>query len=242
MGPKKHRENKPETGGALKRALGRLRDIWVPMNDHRDGGYFPLMVSAWQGWKLDDKIGFIAHLPSGSGVGLQVNRNVLRAFRFSVGAYRAYMALCFDWDRYGSTTNPNAAVGHQRYLILPTRPVAKRDGEGYILDPDGKVITAKGGVSVKSPYDRRAIRTGEREPNPARERYPEYDADDLAALCYPDNVVKNASKSNRAHMPVRARKDLRLVQAVGGATIERLGRNPNKDCVPWRIMPKDLYR
>ena len=97
-------------------------------------------------------------------------------------------------------------------------------------------------MSVKSPYDRRAIRTGEREPNLARERYPEYDADGLVVLCYPDSVFKMPQSRTAPICRFAPARILELVQAVGGATIERLGRNPNMDCVPWRIMPKDLYR
>ena len=233
-----YRENDPKSGGALKQALARLRDLGFPLND-RGGFWYPLHVEAVQGWELSDKVSMLASLPGGSGVGPQVDRWVVRALRSHVGAYRAYMALCFDWDRYGATTNPRAPVGHKRHLILPTRPVAKRTEQGYILDARGNIVTGKGGVPVKSPYDPRAILTGKREPNPARDRYPEYDADDLVALCFPDGVFNDKNPSTRRKYRERARRDIKRVESADGCTIEQLGDTPNNNRLPWRIMPND---
>ena len=213
------------TGEALKRAMRRLRDLEIPMGNH-GGFYYPLMLEAVEGWGLNHRISFLARFPPGSGVGPSVDRNVLRVLgKRSEPAYRAYLALCFEWDRYG---------GHNGKLILPTRPIAKRDMQGRILDANGRIVTGNGGVLVKSPYDPRAILTGDREPNPARNRYPEYWANDLTQLCF-RQIDRDGGAKRKQH--TRARWAVELIEKAGGCTIERLGSNPNKGLLPWRVMP-----
>ena len=213
------------TGEALKRALRRLRDLEIPMGTH-GGFYYPLMLEAVEGWGLNHRIAFLARLPEGSNVGPSVDRNVLRILgKRSEPAFRAYLALCFEWDRYGSRNGK---------LILPTRPIAKRDTQGRILDAQGRIITGADGVPVKSPYDRRAILTGEREPNPARNRYPEYWADDLVFLAFRNLAPPG---STRRVQQMRARRAVELIEKVGGCTIERRGSNSNNGLIPWRPMP-----
>ena len=107
---KHYRTSGKSTGAALRAALRRLRDIAVPMND-RGGFYYPVMVSAGQGWGLSDKIAFATRLPP-SSVGPQINRAVLRLLRYAP-AYRLYLNLCFEWDKYGARNGR---------LILPSPP------------------------------------------------------------------------------------------------------------------------
>ena len=212
------------TGQALKRAMLRLRDLDVPMGNR--GFYYPLMLEAVEGWGLNHGIAFLARLPQGSGVGAFTDRNVLRILgKLSEPAYRAYLALCIEWNCYGS---------HNGRLLLPTRPIAKRDTQGRILDAQGRIITGADGVPVKSPYDRRAILTGDREPNPARNRYPEYWADDLVFLAFRNLAPPG---STRRVQQMRARRAVELIEKVGGCTIERRGSNSNNGLIPWRPMP-----
>lgn len=203
----------------LNRALHSLRDLEVPMGKH-GGWYYPLLLHAVEGMGLHHRVSFLASLPKGSHVGPSVDRHVLRVLgKRSEPAYRAYLALCFDWDRYG---------GHNGKLILPSRPVAKRDREGYLLNANDDLITGKGGVLVKSPYDKRAIRTGKREPNPARTRYPEYYPDDLVRLCFPEKAIAKAGTAARRVQQQRAKAAIDMIRQADGCTIE--GR---------RIMPPD---
>ncbi len=162
------------TGRALASALKNVRDIWVPMND-RGGGYFPVMISAVSGRDLDDHLAFVVRLPRGN-VGPKVDRALLRRLRDSGPAYRAYLSLVFEWDRYGSRNGK---------LIRATRPEVRRAPGGQVVDGRGKIVLGPGGQPVYSPHDSRAIRTGKRELNPARNRYPEYGVDDLVRLAYP---------------------------------------------------------
>ena len=210
------------TGKALARALRDVRDLWVPMND-RGGGYFPVMVSAWSGWGLDDRLGFVVRLPRGH-IGPQIDRALLRGLRDSGPAYRLYLSLCFEWDKYG---------GHKGKLIRPSRPVVRRAGGGQVVDASGRVITGPGNQPIYTPYDKRAILTGEREPNPARSRYPEYTPDDLVALAFPGHIF--ADKNIRGVMRQRAVKALDRLE-LAGVVVEQRGTPLHPT---FRIMPPD---
>lgn len=220
-----YRPNKSETGLTLMRALHHVHNLAVPVG--KNGWFYPLLVRGVEGLSWHHRVIFLAQLPPGSEVGPQVNRTILRILRkLSAPAYRGYLSLCFDWDYYG---------GHGGKLIRPTRPVAIRNEQGYILTQGGNVVTGKGGVPIKSPYDKRAILTGTYEPNPARERYPLYDADDLVRLCYPVTVYDNLVTRRQARG--RTRHAIRLIEKKGGCVIESI-RGDGKS-LPWRIMPPD---
>ena len=182
--------------------------------------------------------------PRGRGAGLQValgtgrpgppvDRAMLRYLgRISAPSYRAYLGLCCEWDRTG---------GHNGRLILPTRPAVRRAPTGYVVGGSGNILLGSGQRPVESPYDPRAIRTGDREVNPARIRHTEYNADGVAALCYsPDllNQLPSMTASARWMYYRRARKYIELIEQAGGCQIERLGEDPRKGHLPWRIMPR----
>ena len=109
---KHYRPGKASTGQALLNALLRLRSLAVPLNP-KGGFYFPVTLEAVSDGRLNlgDAVSFVLSLPPGSQVGPPVDRSVLRAMgRVSGAAYRAYLALCLDWDRRG---------GHHGRLIRP---------------------------------------------------------------------------------------------------------------------------
>ena len=143
---KHYRPGHITTGRRLQEGLRRMRDLYIPIGNE-GGFYFPLLLSGVSSWGLHGQVSFLSQMPRGSEVGPSVNRNVLRVLgKLSEPAYRAYLALCIEWDRYG---------GHKGKLILPTQPIAKRDNQRHILDARGQIVTGKGGVAVKSPYDKR---------------------------------------------------------------------------------------
>lgn len=217
-----YRRTGKTTGQALASALKTVRDIWVPMND-RGGGYFPVMVSAVSGWGLDDQVAFAKRLPRGN-VGPRVNRALLRRLRSAGPAYRAYLSLVFEWDKYGSRNGK---------LIRPTRPEVRRAPGGQVVNGRGEIVLGRGGLPVLSPHDRRAIRTGEREPNPDRTRYPEYGIDDVVRLAYPARVYKDKAQRRQARHHVR--KILMHLEAEG-VVVETLGPVQHQR---YRIMPSE---
>lgn len=130
--------------------------------------------------------------------------------------------LCFEWDRYGA---------HNGKLIRPTVPEVRRAPGGQVVDAQGRILTGPGGVPILSPYHPRAIKTGNREPNPARTRYPDYTKADLARLSNPGRVF---TKDNHRWLEQRAVLDMELLEKLGGTTVERMGttRHPL-----FRVMP-----
>ena len=232
---KNYRAKGTYTGLALQRALTIVRNMCIemPRQDGRrgpGGWYYPIIVSAGQGWDLTSKIALAMRLPDGSGVGPQVDRAMLSYLgNLSGPSYRAYLGLCCEWDRVGS---------HNGRLIRPTQPKVLRAPGGQVIDSAGRILHSQGGVPVYTPHDKRAVTTGEREPNPARVRYPEYDASGLLALCFHEHVLDMPSKK-RAVYHSRARRAVEMIESSGGCVIERLGDNPRTGSLPWRIMPPD---
>ena len=223
------------TGVALQQALATVRDMCIQM-PRVDGGagpggwYYPIMVSAGQGWDLDSRLALVMRLPPGAGVGPQVDRAMLSYIgNVSGPSYRAYLGLACEWDRVG---------GHNGRLIRPTQPQVLRAPGGQVVDRAGRVLTGPGGQPVYSPHDERAITTGDREPNPARGRYPEYDSDGLVSLCFNARVLTMKPKE-RYHYQTRARRAVELIETLEGCVIERLGSNQRDGYLPWRIMPPD---
>ena len=210
------------TGRALAIALHSVNNIWVTMND-RGGGYSPVLLGPVSGLGLNDKVVFELRLPPGH-VGPQVDRALLRRLRKRGQAYRAYLSLIFEWDKYGSRNGK---------LTRFTRPVVRRAGGGQVVDGHGNIILGHGGQPVSTPHHPRAIRTGEREPNPYRTRYPEYGVDDLVRLANPAQVFDDSAQLSKARQ--RVRKMVEGLEAEG-VVVETLGsaKRPR-----YRIMPPE---
>ena len=240
--PANYGPNAQRTGQVLQRAMHLIRTFIVPWGKHR-GFYSPLMVGSVSGWRLKDQITMIAQIPEGGDIGPPVDRSVLRYLgsgaRASgpkkVGAFaawRMYLALAFVWDRYGGSVMPKAPVGARYRQIRPTRPEVLRNGSGHVLGADGKPLATTNGGAVLSPYDPRAVPTGKREPNPSRDRYPAFNADDLVAMAFPRRERTNAWKWRQLAMEAAE-----LLESTGACVIERMGHSKGK--LPWRIMPPD---
>ena len=221
--PHNYRPSHPDYGGILRSACEGLRGMSVPVGA-KGGFYYPLMLGAGTGWGLDDRLEFIVRLPP-SEVGPPVDREMLRRLGSHAPAYRAYLSLIFEWDRFG---------GRNGRLIKPTVPVVERGADGVILDHRNRPVTGKGGRPVKSPLHPRAVRTGPREPNPARTRYPWYDYDGLVRLAYPAWVAEHPDR--RKTMRQRAIKAIKRIEEMGGCVIELSGNGRGRR---WRVMPPD---
>lgn len=226
---KDYRPTGAQKGLALRRAVNEVRGMFVDMP--QGGLYYPISPLAISGLKLEDQLAMIVCLPSGSDVGPPVDRTILRQLgKISGPAYRAYLALCCEWDRVG---------GHNGKLIRPTRPGVMRSSGGHVVDNQGNVLLGRGDRPLSSPYHPSAVRTGRSEANPARFNYREYSSDDLIGICYPSEVL--ARDSDLRKYKHRARKAIVDIEAMGGCTIERLGSNPRNDGLPWRVMPPDPH-
>ena len=234
--PTWYRPNKKDTGGALKRALGLVRDMYIslPKRDGKrgpSGWQFPLMISELEGFGLNDRLTLVMRVPQGNAVGPQVDRELLKKLGLISGpAYRMYLHLCCEWDRHGARSGR---------LIKPTKPEVLRAPGGQLIDSEGTVLMNLDHTPVYTHNDRRAVRTGNREPNPARQRYPEKGRQDLLLMAYgPEYVARHINKTNRGVYTSRAIKALRHIENLQGCTIEELGEQ-HRTGMPWRIMPYD---
>ena len=231
-----YRPNKKDTGGALKKALALVRDMYItlPRKNGKPGpaGWqFPLMISELEGFGLTDRLTLVMRVPSGNAVGPQVDRELLKRLGLISGpAYRMYLHLCCEWDRYGARSGR---------LIKASRPEVLRAPGGQVIDANGTVITNINQTPVYTHNDQRAVKTGNREPNPARQRYPDKNEQDLLLMAYgPEYVVRHIDRRHRATYVNRAMKALEHIERLQGCTIERIGGLP-KNGMPWRIMPFD---
>ena len=185
------------TGIMLAEGLARVHNLVIPIG--LTGGYFPVRLDRYSGLSLDDQIYFDVRLPAGAGVGPPVDRLMLRAVGgISARAYRAYMGLLFEWDKYGARKGK---------LVRATRPRVRRNSKGEVLNKEGEVLLDKKGRPEVSSYAAGAVELGGREPNPAVERrYPLYDQDDLLRLCYPPGILADIYKSTPAKRRDAARR------------------------------------
>ena len=216
-----YRRKKMDPHGELRKALDEVHNIVVPLGD-RGGFYRPLMVAGLTGSTLQDKVFIHAVLPR-STVGPPIDRKLLRGLGKRSGlAYRAYLSIIFEWDRYG---------GKNGKLILPTQPVVERNAAGLMLGGKGEVLVDKTGRPIRSIHDQRVIKTGEREPSPWRTRYPDYTKDDLARLAYPAQMLKDMDLRNARR---RALEAFQFIERAGGCEIENIGEGRSRR---FRIMP-----
>ena len=240
--PKNYRANRDDSGGLLQKSFKKLQDIEISFGEH--GAFAPVLKRAHTGWRLKDKIWLEIVIPSEIKYGPMVNRLILRkAGRHSAPAYWAYLNLCCFWNKCGTSHRPKSQKEKKHFpkgervynRIKPTRQEVKRNEKGFVLNNKGELILS-GNQPNTSSYTRGIVQTGERELNPWRDRYKEFDADQLLSLCYPSHELK---KGNVRQYTKRAREAIKYLESIGGCTTEILGDRPHNGCLPWRIMPFD---
>ena len=162
-------------------------------------------------------------LPPDAQSGRMVEKDILRLLsKHSAAKTSAYLTACGLFDKYGTVKGK---------LIDPTRPVERRNGEGYLVKPDRTPILTANGKRIKSLYHPQAVSQLDREPSQARERYPILSFDDLIRACFPNGYPKG----QRAKYLTRAQKAWTELEAEGIIQIERCGDDG------WRIMPSEAH-
>ena len=153
-------------------------------------------------------------IPPGTGHGPLIHRGTLRQYGLqNVGKYRAYLWICFMWDRYGRT--PTGTV-------QATRPAVARDEEGFILDVDGQRVLNRG-KPVTDWNHRSAVPLLHREPNPAAaRRYPVLSDAQLVHLVNP--------AARQSHNERRQKRDARkIIDALAHDGVVILDRVKTQD-------------
>ena len=159
-------------------------------------------------------------LPPNAQSGRMVEKDILRLLsKHSAAKTSAYLTACGLFDKYGTVKGQ---------LIDPTRPVGRRDAEGYLVKPDGKRIYNTDGKPIKNPYQ--AVSHFDREPNEARTHYPILSFDDLIRACFPNGHPRG----ERAKYLKRALKAWKGLEEEGVILIERFSEG-------WRIMPSESH-
>ena len=158
-------------------------------------------------------------LTDGSGHGPLISRpHLYAAGVLSDPAFDLEVSLSYLWDR-AKTANG----GHRVYA---TRPEARRDSRGRLLDAAGKVILWRG-RPVTDWSHKRAVWTGRTERHPQADRVPMLGPAERHALAFdPARKVQTNQRTNE-----RARVDamLKAMEKAGRVVIERDGNG-------WRIL------
>ena len=168
---------------------------------------------------LDSEVIIQIALPEGSGHGPVISRPQLYAAgMISDPAFDMEISLSYLWDQ------AKAANGGHR--IYATRPEARRDARGHLLDNAGTVILSRG-RPVTDWSDPRSVLTGRLERHPQADRVPMLGPVERHALAF--DPLRRVQPSQRAHE--RARVDVRLesMERAGRVIIERDGSG-------WRIL------
>ena len=114
-------------------------------------------------------------------------------------------------------------------MIDPTRPIDRRNEKGEIVGADGVPILTARGKPITNLYHDRVIAQGEREENPAADRYPVLSKNDLIAACMP-----KATDTKPRRLWEKAKAYWEGMEAQG---IIRIKRERNG----WRIFPSQEH-
>ncbi|MDE0071888.1 MAG: hypothetical protein OXO48_19405 [Caldilineaceae bacterium] len=233
----------------VRRALDKVHNLRFPWEgDDGSGGKWASVVvrnvpRAWNAYS--DKVVFEIRYPAGvNDRGPLVYRLALRILaQQSVLRWRAYLTLCYLWDRWGRWGS---------YYIQPTRPIVDRGAEDEFIDIDGKVLTDKSGKPI-SEYmtgsgDKRRLRSGvvardlhgnptfditkaARERNPAANAYRVLNPDEIVELAF-GPAERQLSQTAIRKRRLDAIKALRHLEKESYCTIE-------EDNGRYRILPPD---
>ena len=227
----------------IERSLGEIHNMrfWVtPRGETAPVPWQPINARAFPGPDLDSRARFEVLLPPGSDRGALVDRRVMR----EVGArsateFRAYLSLCYTWDRYGLSRRG-------KRLIRSTRPVVARDDSGFILNRQGEKILVRGAPiktwTAGTPLDDdgrpTSLGAARRELNPdALNRYPVMTDEDLLMLCYHDGENEALSSSARRDRRRAARKTIRKLADSGHCIIVEGQTSTDGLRHGWKVLP-----
>ena len=161
-------------------------------------------------------------LPPDAVSGMMVEKEIVRLTgKQSSPRMNAYLAAGGIFDKYGTTA---------KGIIDPTRPVEKRDSDGYLVDALGQQIYDSRGKPINNLYHPAIVKELDREPNPDRTKYPILSFDELTRACFPKGFEsrKRATYLNRA---------LKAWETLEADEIVRLEKHQDG----WRIMPSESH-
>ena len=188
-------------------AIRNIDNLRVPFRNTSgriQTGWAPVTLNTKELSRRDDDVVFTVSLPEDAIVGPMVEKKYVRLLGLiSAPKWQAYFALCDLFHRRGLKKGKNGF-----YLADPTKPVERRNEEGYLLNAQGEVIRGTSGEPLIDPYGSEAVKQLEREDNQEGiDEYPIVPFDDMLKAAFPGRVYK--SSSEKAEYLKRAKKYFR---------------------------------
>lgn len=180
ISPKTGRSSyRPRTHGSkLLAALEGMSLAKVRIPPEHGGGYWaPAVVRRYPDLRsLDSEYRIQIELPESCDRGPRIHRPSLRAAGvISDPAYDLWLSLAYVWDL--------AKASNGGYRIHATRPKARRDAQGCLLDMHGLRVLRRDGSPVRDWRHKRAVLDGE-ERHPQASRVPALSRLELHQMAY----------------------------------------------------------
>lgn len=176
-------------GSKLIAALEALSLVRVCLpKGARYGSWAPALVRGYPNiLDLNSEVRIELALPEECDRGPMIQHSPLvRAGASSDPAFDLWMGLAFHWD------SAKAANGGHR--IHATRPKARRNAKGYLLNSRNEVILRQDGTPVKDWRHKRAVLEGE-ERHPQADRVPLLTSAQLRAMAYGQRAAAGGQRA-----------------------------------------------
>ena len=212
-------------GRKLLAALEGVSLAKVRIPPEHGGGYWaPAVVRRYPDLRsLDSEYRIQIELPDSCDRGPRIHRPSLRAAGvISDPAYDLWLSLSYLWDR-GKASNGG-------YRIHATRPKARRDTDGCLLDAHGHKVLRKDGLSVRDWRHKRAVLDGE-ERHPQADRIPTLSRPELHRMAYGGRPAPDLSQFQNEVS--RLKKLLQRWERAGRVVIEVKGSGRH---ARWRVL------
>ena len=108
----------------------------------------------------------------------------------SAPKWQAYFALCDLFHRYGVKKGKDGF-----YIEDPTKPVERRNADGYLLNTQGEMIYGTNGNPLTDLYSQEAVDQLDREDSQQGiDEYPIVPFEDMLKAAFPGRVYKSTSE------------------------------------------------
>ena len=200
-----------------------LAKVRIPP-EHGGGFWAPAVVRRYPDLRsLDSEYRIQIELPDSCDRGPRIHRPSLRAAGvISDPAYDLWLSLAYVWDR--------AKASNGGYRIHATRPKARRDTDGCLLDAHGLRVLRKDGSPVRDWRHKRAVLDGE-ERHPQANRVPALSRLELHRMAYGGRPAPALSQFQNEVS--RLRKLLKRWEREGRVVIEIEGHGRH---ARWRVL------